>query len=107
MKPRSSKTAAEESGEGARAWAPQNAGDHDSYGTEVDIVDDDGYEAISLDKFIYDKFIYDKDTQPVLKFIADAAQALLQELLNKLSAGNIDPDFLAQSENLKTCCSGM
>lgn len=67
-----------------------------SYGTEVDIVDDDGYEAISLDKFIYDKFIYDKDTQPVLKFIADAARALLQELLNQLSAGNIDPDFLAR-----------
>lgn len=73
-----------------------------SYGTVVDIVDDDGYEAISLDKFIYDK-----DTQPALKFIADAARALLQELLNQLSAGNIDPDFLvrqAETNPINSAC---
>ncbi len=60
-----------------------------SYGTMVDIVDDDGYEAIGLDQFIYDL-----NTPPVLTFIADAALVLLQELLDQLSAGNIDPDFL-------------
>jgi len=73
-----------------------------SYGTMVDIVDDDGYEAISLDKFIYD---LDKD--PVLQFIADAALVLLQELLDQLSAGNIDPDFLtkqAEANPINSAC---
>mgnify|MGYP000088198974 FL=1 len=73
-----------------------------SYGTMLDIVDDDGYEAISLDKFIYD---LDKD--PVLQFIADAALVLLQELLDQLSAGNIDPDFLtkqAEANPINSAC---
>jgi len=73
-----------------------------SYGTMVDIVDDDGFELIGLDKFIYD---LDKD--PVLTFIADAALVLLQELLNQLSAGNIDPDFLvrkAEANPINSAC---
>ena len=60
-----------------------------SYGTVVDIVDDDGLEAISVDKFIYDL----NDGSPAAQFISGAVLGLLQELLNKLSAGNIDPDF--------------
>jgi len=60
-------------------------------GTVVEFTDDDGLEAISLDQFIYDL----NDDRPVLRFIKDAARVLLQELLNDLSAGNIDPDFLA------------
>jgi len=63
-----------------------------TYGTVVEIADDDGLEEIAMDKFIYDL----NDDQPVLRFISDAARALLQELLNELSAGNIDPDFLAR-----------
>jgi hypothetical protein len=63
-----------------------------TYGTVVEIADDDGLEAISLDQFIYDL----NGDPPVLRFISDAARALLQELLNDLSAGNIDPDFLAR-----------
>ena len=63
-----------------------------TYGTLVDIADDDGLEAIALDKFIYDL----KDGSPAADFISGAAMVLLQELLNKLSAGNIDPDFLAK-----------
>ena len=57
---------------------------------QLDMDLDDGNEAISLDKFIYD-LDAGSDT---LKFISDAALVLLQELLNQLSAGNIDPDFL-------------
>ena len=64
-----------------------------SYGTMVDIIDDDGIQTIGLDQFIYDQ-----NTRPVLTFIADAALVLLQELLNQLSAGNIDPDFLIRKE---------
>lgn len=64
-----------------------------SYGTVVDIADDDGYEAISMDKFIYDT----STGSPTLEFLADAAQMLLQELLNQLSAGTIDPDFLIKN----------
>jgi hypothetical protein len=63
-----------------------------SYGTVVDIADDDGLEAIAMDKFIYDA----TSGVPGVDFIADAALVMLQELLNKLSAGNIDPDFLAK-----------
>ena len=63
-----------------------------TYGTEVEITGDSGLEAIALDKFIYDL----NDDSPVLRFIVDAARALLQELLDDLSAGNIDPDFLAR-----------
>ena len=64
-----------------------------TYGTVVEIIDDDGLEeAIPLNKFIYDL----NDVSPAIEFIAGAALMLLQELLNKLSAGNIDPDFLAR-----------
>ena len=52
--------------------------------------DDDGEEDITMDKFIFD---YNVDF-PGLTFLSDAAQVMLQELLNQLSAGNIDPDFL-------------
>jgi hypothetical protein len=57
---------------------------------QLDMDLDDGSELISLNKFIYD---LDAGSDR-LKFIADAALVLLQELLNQLSAGNIDPDFL-------------
>ena len=93
------------------SWNPVNAGDlmrvlasvecddglaTSSYGVvvdnevQLDMDLDDGSEAISLDKFIYD-LDAGSDT---LKFISDSALVLLQELLNQLSAGNIDPDFL-------------
>jgi hypothetical protein len=64
-----------------------------SYGTVVEVGDDDGYEAIGLDKFIYDVNL----GSSTLKFISDAALMLLQELLNDLSAGGIDPDFVLRS----------
>lgn len=60
-----------------------------SYGTVVELTDDDGLEAIGLDKFIFDT---ESDTD--LTFIKDATLVMLQELLNELSANNIDPDFL-------------
>jgi hypothetical protein len=68
-----------------------------TYGTVVELadddgVDDDGLEAIAMNKFIYDL----NDDSPEIRFILDAARALLQEMLNKLSTGNIDPDFLAR-----------
>ena len=93
------------------SWNPVSAGDlmrilaavectdglaTSSYGVvvdnevQLDMDLDDGNEVISLDKFIYD-LDAGSDT---LKFISDAALVLLQETLNQLSAGNIDPDFL-------------
>lgn len=63
-----------------------------SYGTVVEIADDDGLEAIALNKFIFDA----NEGSSAIKFIADAAQALLQELLDQLSAGSIDPDFVSK-----------
>lgn len=72
-----------------------------SYGTVVDKTDvpsldfDDGVEPISLDKFIYD---LDQGSDTI-RFLSDAALALVQELLNQLSAGNIDPDFLLKQRN--------
>lgn len=93
------------------SWDPVSAGDlmrvlaavectdglaTSSYGVvvdnevQLDMDLDDGSEVISLNKFIYD-LDAGSDT---LKFISDAALVLLQELLNQLSAGNIDPDFL-------------
>jgi hypothetical protein len=73
-----------------------------TYGTLVEIADDDGLEAISLDKFIYDL-----DANSGVKLITGAAQELLQGLLNKLSAGNIDPDFLikqAEANPINSAC---
>ena len=63
-----------------------------SYGTVVEVGDDDGLEAIPMDKFIYDA----SSGVPGVDFITDSALLMLQELLNKLSAGNIDPDFLVK-----------
>lgn len=63
-----------------------------SYGTLVDIADDDGLEAVALSRFIFDI----NEGSAGIKFISDAAQALLQEILDQLSAGNIDPDFVAR-----------
>ena len=63
-----------------------------SYSTVVDVADDDGLEAIALNRFIFDI----NEGSADIKFISDAAQALLQELLNKLSVGEIDPDFVAR-----------
>ncbi len=63
-----------------------------SYGTVVEIADDDGQEAIALNRFIFDV----NEGSDGIRFISDAAQALLQELLDQLSAGNIDPDFVAR-----------
>ena len=72
-----------------------------SYGTIVDKEDlpsldfDDGVEPVSLDRFIFD-LTQGSDT---IRFLSDAALALVQELLNQLSAGNIDPDFLLKQRN--------
>ena len=89
------------------SWVAFGAGDHmrvlsaiqctdglavSTYGTMVEIADDDGLEAITMDKFIYDL----NEASPDLTFITDTARVLLQEILNKLSAGNIDPDYLAR-----------
>lgn len=63
-----------------------------SYGTLVDIADDDGLEAVALSSFIFDI----NEGSAGIKFISDAAQALLQELLDQLSDGNIDPDFVVR-----------
>ena len=62
-----------------------------SYGTVVELADDDGTEKISMDKFIFDA-----ESNTLLTFIKDAALVMLQELLNELSANNIDPDFLVK-----------
>lgn len=74
-----------------------------SYGTLVDIGTDDGSETISLDKFIYDLNL----GSATISFLRDAALVLLQELLNQLSAGNIDPDFFLkqrQANPIESAC---
>lgn len=74
-----------------------------SYGTVVDIGDDDGYEAVGMDKFIYDI----NAGSSTLQFLRDAALVLLQELLIQLSAGSIDPDFLlkqAEANPIESAC---
>jgi hypothetical protein len=74
-----------------------------SYGTLVDIGADDGSEAVSLDKFIYDLNL----GSSTIEFLSDATLVLLQELLNQLSAGNIDPDFLLkqrQANPIESAC---
>jgi hypothetical protein len=67
-----------------------------TYGTEAVLVDnsDDGTEVINIDQFIYD--ITDENT--TVKFILDEARAALQELLIKLSNGEITDDFFANNE---------
>ena len=89
------------------SWAAIGAGDtmrvlsfvsctdgtrNSSYGTVVEIADDDGQEAVELNKFIFDA----NEGSAEIRFISDAAQALLQQLLDQLSAGNIDPDFVSK-----------
>ncbi len=74
-----------------------------TYGTVVEITSDNGFEEIAMDQFIYDL----NDNSPVIKLILDAARVLLQELLNKVSAGNIDPDFLirqAEANPVNSTC---
>ncbi|WP_455212667.1 hypothetical protein [Kaarinaea lacus] len=88
-------------------WEPANEGDAmlirsaiicdnglavQTYGTEMSLGEDDGSETISMNNFIYDSNI----ENPVINFIAGIARAMLQELLNDLSAGNIDADFFAR-----------
>lgn len=66
-----------------------------SYSTVVELADDAdnaGLEAIALNRFIFDV----NEGTPNIRFISDVAQALLQELLNELSVGEIDPDFVAR-----------
>jgi hypothetical protein len=71
-----------------------------TYGVVIDkenlpgIQSDDGIETVSLDKFLYDLDLGSK----TIKFVSDSALVLLQELLNQLSAGNIDPDFLLKKQ---------
>jgi len=60
------------------------------YGVSADINDDDGHEILSLSNIIFDS----REGAPVLNFISEAALVLLQDLLNQLSAGNIDPDYV-------------
>ena len=60
------------------------------YGTTFPLNDDDGYEIISMRNFIFD----DSTDNQGIDFITGTALIMLQELLNQLSAGNIDPDFL-------------
>ena len=72
-----------------------------SYGVVVDeeveagVSVDDGAQAIAMDKFIFDLNLGSSS----VKFVSDAALILLQELLNRLSAGNIDPDFLLRQRD--------
>ena len=68
-----------------------------SYGTVVDKDDITGLATdtgagvdIPLDRFIFDLNL----GSSTIRFLSDAALVLLQELLNRLSGGNIDPDFL-------------
>ncbi|UCB54027.1 MAG: hypothetical protein JSW45_08665 [Thiotrichales bacterium] len=51
---------------------------------------DDGDEGIPMNRIIYDL----NQGSGTIEFVRDATLMLLQELLNQLSAGNIDPDFL-------------
>ena len=61
------------------------------YGIQRTLNDDDGFESVPLNEVIFDTASNRFNT-----FIGELAQALLQELLNKLSAGNIDPDYVAK-----------
>ncbi len=81
-----------------------------SYGTVVDkddlpgLANDDGGPVdIPLDRFIYDLNL----GSSTIRFLSDASLVLLQELLNQLSAGNIDPDFLLkqrQANPIESTC---
>jgi len=88
------------------SWTPAGAGDTmkvrsavtcdngvktSTYGTEATLTDDsdDGTETISLDQFIYDI----NDSSGLTRIIRDEAKALVQEILEKLSAGAADDEF--------------
>ena len=67
----------------------------ETYGTVAVLASDsdDGVETIGLDQFIYD---ITADIPPEFDFIVGEARALLQELLEKLSAGTVNQDFFDQ-----------
>jgi hypothetical protein len=65
-----------------------------TYGVDLLLGDDDGLEAVTIADFIYDSTA----GSPVLAFVVAQARAMLQQLLNDLSAGNIDPDFFARRD---------
>jgi len=73
-----------------------NGTKNNAYGTEVVLVDDsdDGTENININQFIYDI----TDESSTVKFILNEARAALQELLIKLSNGEITDDFFANNE---------
>ncbi len=64
-----------------------------SYGIDLPLGNDDGLESISLTDIIYDSEI----DPPLVDFILASARASLQQLLNDLSNGAIDPDYLARN----------
>ena len=70
-----------------------NGSTSSSYGTEAALTDysDDGTQDISMDQFIYDL----NSGNIIIQFIRAEAQAMLQELLEKLSNGAVDDDFLS------------
>ena len=63
-----------------------------TYGTEVLVGEDDGNESIAMNNFLFDA----SEEFPGLIFLADIAVGMLQQLLNDLSAGRIDPNFFAR-----------
>jgi len=67
----------------------------ETYGTVANLADnsDDGIETIGIDQFIFD---ITADIPPEFEFIIGEARALLQELLEKLSAGTVNQDFFDQ-----------
>jgi len=62
------------------------------YGIQRALDDDDGFEAVPLNEIIVDN-----RNQLFSTYIGPLAQVLLQQLLNKLSKGNIDPDFVVKN----------
>ena len=63
-----------------------------TYGTEVLVGEDDGIESIAMSNFLFDS----TEEFPNIAFISEIALTTLQEILNELSAGRIDPDFFAR-----------
>ena len=72
------------------------------YSIQRPLNDDDGFETVPLTEIILDN-----SNDEFKSFINPLAQALLQELLNQLSEGNIDPDFVIkkiESNPVKSRC---
>lgn len=63
-----------------------------TYGTELEVGDDDGNEMIAVSNFLFDS----SEEFPSIIFLADVGLGMLQQLLNDLSAGKADPDFFAR-----------